>query len=179
VSAYNPYNSERMLGDTCKLENNVEGICSELLNCESAKLLLKLDKKSEIQHCAFIGKRPIVCCPKEPQKLSIKNPKFTKALCKNSKPDLDFEFHIISGQKAGLGEFPYQVALGYRDLGSEINFRCGGSLIAEDIVISAAHCANKKSDSPVKVRLGRVSNNQHNSLVFLIYLLFLYIFRLL
>jgi len=178
VSAYHPDNSESTLGDTCKLENNEEGICSELFDCESAKKLFKLNKTSDILHCGFIGKRAIVCCPIGPQQLN-RNPKFIKALCINTKPDLVINFNIINGRKAEVGEFPYQVALGYRGLGSEIDFRCGGSLIAEDIVISAAHCANKKSDSPVMVRLGRVSNHQLNSLVLLVYLYFMCIFRLL
>lgn len=177
VSAYRPDNSENTLGDTCKLENNEKGICSELSDCESAKKLFKLNKTSDILHCAFIGRRPIVCCPNGPQQLKNKNPKFIKALCMNTKPDLVINFNIVNGLKADVGEFPYQVALGYRGLGSEIDFRCGGSLIAEDIVISAAHCANKKTDLPVMVRLGRVSNQQLNSLVWLVCLHFICIFR--
>lgn len=161
-------NSGKSLGDTCFLKNNQEGICSEILNCEPVKKLFDAKKFSEIVECEFVGKRSIVCCPtaqtaQTTHTTSLQlngNHKFMKALCINAKSDIKVNFNIINGVKAEVGEFPYQVALGYRTLGSEIDFRCGGSLIAEDIIITAAHCANKKSDLPVMVRIGRVSNCQ-------------------
>lgn len=161
-------NSGRNLGETCVLKNNQEGICSEIANCEPVKKLFDTKRTKEIVECKFIGKRSIVCCPTaqtsqttltEPLPLN-RNPKFTKALCLNVETNLKLNFNIINGVKAEVGEFPYQVALGYRTLGNEIDFNCGGSLIAEDIVITAAHCANKNTNLPVMVRLGRVSNCQ-------------------
>lgn len=157
-------NSEKSLGDICNLQNNQEGICSEIKNCESVKKLFDAKTTSDIVRCGFVGKRPIVCCPFEAQQLNL-NTKFAKALCINKKTDLVINFNIINGRKADIGEFPYQVALGYRRLKKEIvDFKCGGSLIAEDIVVTAAHCANKKTESPDMVRIGRVSNWQINPL---------------
>ncbi|XP_070494751.1 ovochymase-like [Chironomus tepperi] len=157
--ANNPDNSERTLGDTCELRNNQLGICSEISNCETVKKLFDTKQTSEIVRCRFIGKRSIVCCPQEGPLEINRNPKFIKALCINPKKQLKIDDHIISGIKAVVGEFPYQVALGYEGLGNGTEFKCGGSLIAEDIVITAAHCANKKDTIPKMVRLGKTSLN--------------------
>lgn len=47
---------------------------------------------------------------------------------------------IIAGQPAGPGEFPWQVAVYYRRPGGGLFF-CGGSLINDRFVLTAAHCA--------------------------------------
>lgn len=45
---------------------------------------------------------------------------------------------IIDGSPASVGQFPWQVAVSYRTiLGS---YFCGGSLIGEEWVLTAAHC---------------------------------------
>ena len=43
---------------------------------------------------------------------------------------------IIGGRDARRGRFPYFVAL----FDKRMNLICGGSLIASDVVLSAAHC---------------------------------------
>jgi len=91
--------------------------------------------------------------------------KFRKALCENETPDIVLGLNIIGGEHADIGEFPFQAAIGYRkalevDTAKEnpIEFLCGGSLIADDVVISAAHCFGFKQLTPEVVRLGRVRN---------------------
>jgi trypsin len=53
----------------------------------------------------------------------------------------DFEAQIIGGQPAEEGQFPWLVGLGSPGEGTpwERQF-CGGSVIAEDVVLTAAHC---------------------------------------
>lgn len=68
--------------------------------------------------------------------------------------------NIINGEPAGLGEFPHMAALGYRkrdsDVNSDYDFACGGALIADNWIVTAAHCI-KDSRKPVMVRLGRLN----------------------
>lgn len=46
---------------------------------------------------------------------------------------------IVGGTKTKNGEFPHMVAIGYKDL-DQIRFFCGGSLISDRFVLTAAHC---------------------------------------
>jgi secreted trypsin-like serine protease len=86
------------------------------------------------------------------KKLVIKKPSFTnnpliKAMDCSASTSL-----IVGGEKTKSGEFPHMAAIGYGNI-SEIRFACGGSLISEKFVLTAAHCL-RKVDPPILVRLG-------------------------
>ncbi|XP_031631924.1 serine protease persephone-like [Contarinia nasturtii] len=65
------------------------------------------------------------------------------------------ESRILGGQAAAHGEFPWMAALGYiADL--KITFKCGGTIISKDFVLTAAH-AITLNHLPVLVRLGKLT----------------------
>jgi len=59
---------------------------------------------------------------------------------------------VGGGEESRLKEFPHMVALGYLENG-ETEWNCGGSLISEYFVLTAAHCASRRNH-PTIARLG-------------------------
>lgn len=63
---------------------------------------------------------------------------------------------IINGEDADLGEFPWQVAI-LEDANGGFSQSCGGTLIAANWVLSAAHCFDDDTDaSSISVAAGIV-----------------------
>lgn len=72
-----------------------------------------------------------------------------------SLPNCDFSSGlIIGGIVTAPGEFPHMAAIGYRKLNRQLIFGCGGSLISEQFVLTAAHCSRAQGLRPSIVRLG-------------------------
>lgn len=62
---------------------------------------------------------------------------------------------IVGGVLANAGELPHSAAIGYPDSnGDNLEFKCGGSLIADFFVLTAAHCKSAQRVNPTVVRLG-------------------------
>ncbi|CAB3993158.1 MAM and LDL-receptor class A domain-containing 1-like isoform X2, partial [Paramuricea clavata] len=80
-------------------------------------------------------------------------PPTTQAGCGKAKLFLD---KVVSGQTARPNSWPWQVSL--RNVGSSNHF-CGGSLISDQWVVTAAHCVLGRSASSLNVRLGEHNFN--------------------
>merc|ERR1712142_1418263 len=59
---------------------------------------------------------------------------------------------IAGGTEAYAGEFPHQIALLRGGVGGSL--MCGGSLVAENMVVTAGHCRDGQSASRLGVRVG-------------------------
>jgi len=69
---------------------------------------------------------------------------------------------IVGGSPALPGEFPFMAAVGYNG-DDGIGWYCGGTLISDYYVVTAAHCANNKYyGPPIKVRLGDLDLKREN-----------------
>lgn len=52
-----------------------------------------------------------------------------------------FAYRIVGGSTAAMAEFPWMALLQFKDVEKEnLAFLCGGSLITEKHVLTAAHC---------------------------------------
>lgn len=60
---------------------------------------------------------------------------------------------IVGGKDAEAGEFPFMAALGWEE-SSGYEYYCGGTLISENFVLTAAHCTSRRGLQPAVVRLG-------------------------
>jgi secreted trypsin-like serine protease len=57
---------------------------------------------------------------------------------------------IVGGTTAEANEYPWQIAL-FRRSGQNLTFRCGGTLIADTRVLTAAHCTDGVNQLAVRV----------------------------
>ncbi|EJY57465.1 AAEL017003-PA [Aedes aegypti] len=66
---------------------------------------------------------------------------------------------IAYGLAAAIFEFPWMALLRYREFNGDIVDGCGGSLINERYVLTAAHCLKVKTKTLDHVRLGELNKN--------------------
>ncbi|XP_014486729.1 PREDICTED: chymotrypsin-2-like [Dinoponera quadriceps] len=67
---------------------------------------------------------------------------------------------IVNGEDAKPGEIPYQVSL--QNKGSNFHF-CGGSVLNDNYVITAAHCVDGKQPGSLQVIAGTINLNNPKS----------------
>jgi trypsin len=72
-------------------------------------------------------------------------------------PEGDIETKIVGGEKAAEGQFPWMVSLTWKE-GDE-HF-CGGTLIDDDLVLTAGHCFDDVAGGDIEIRHGDVTHAQ-------------------
>lgn len=146
----------RQLRTKCgKVDGKAEGIYLPKEQCAS---------KNREAFTSSLGQ--IVCCRNSTKEKPVILPyrkesgQKSKDFCSKHVPSLsNYIFNINGGDDSGVREFPHMVALAYNNRKTgETEFNCGGSLISEKFVITAAHCVKSTKNPAIFVRLGRVSN---------------------
>ncbi|XP_073950645.1 phenoloxidase-activating factor 3-like [Choristoneura fumiferana] len=126
--------------------------CTKFQSCSAAMVLFSkreaaANEKLQAAFCGYDGGLPMVCCN------SLSTPEATTSrvevvesveghpnlsLLPNNCGILDGN-KIVGGRVAGLYEYPWMVLLSYRTKNGH-QFNCGGSLINNRYVLTAAHC---------------------------------------
>ncbi|KAH8255832.1 hypothetical protein KR038_011478, partial [Drosophila bunnanda] len=82
--------------------------------------------------------------------------------CSQAHPDIDFPFgRIVNGESVDIESYPYQVSI-QTTKGSHF---CGGSLINNVTVVTAAHCMQTYGANEIQVRLGSTSRSSGGEVV--------------
>ncbi|KAL7021811.1 hypothetical protein ACKWTF_012037 [Chironomus riparius] len=160
------------VGDKCVREyDNADGVCITKSECLQAHKEYKKKKIPET-YCNFIDGQLILCCPQTVERISAQKCKEYSEYSKKkiyvwglllsqesdataiSITNCDESTPLIrGGNVTKTGEFPHMAAIGWKK-SNKVSFNCGGSLISENYVLSAAHCEKSDEISPSFVRLG-------------------------
>ncbi|XP_017853223.1 spaetzle-processing enzyme-like [Drosophila busckii] len=136
---------------------------TELGVCQPRQLCWELQQEANFNsqrrsRCHSRVRDDLVCC-RRAQKVSASSAALYDVLPQTpvcGGYDGMFEDRIIAGTQAHILDYPWTALLLYSSDGLEFSHMCGGSLIHERWVLTAAHCvpSSERSDQLLQVRLG-------------------------
>ncbi|XP_013100659.2 serine protease snake isoform X2 [Stomoxys calcitrans] len=130
---------------------------------------------TKIDICTYRRNIPVICCPLadkhiDDQRISAQKcqeyheavkgiklgmpRKLSGKMCVSSVP------LIVGGQVTRSEDYPHMAALGWTQSDKELKWGCGGTLISDKFVLTAAHCATSGGKPPDMVRLGSQNLNE-------------------
>ncbi|CAH1389349.1 unnamed protein product [Nezara viridula] len=159
--------TRRQTGPSCVTPDRIQGICVNIRSCPTLLNLLK-NSHSEPGVKDFLRSSKCnpdvpseVCCKMERQESQDYPTLMSPPEC--GKTYVNQQPRIVGGQPAELGAWPWIALLGYRTKNSPGPYwQCGGSLISERYVITAAHCINPRPLTLYIIRLGESELDNDN-----------------
>ncbi|XP_055381466.1 serine protease snake [Condylostylus longicornis] len=168
-------NFDKPLGSACQRRvDNKNGFCLFAHQCLHIVREFRVHG-IQLDICSYQGSVPIICCPRENKFINENNNETQRISAKKCAEYNNFgmellkpseranhlikkcEFSvplIVGGEETLLGEYPHMAAIGWIKEQGSISWACGGSLISEIFVLTAAHCTSLGGKSPNLVKLG-------------------------
>ncbi|XP_013780571.1 clotting factor B-like [Limulus polyphemus] len=148
---------------SCTTAKNKRGNCKPLRDCPE---VLATIREVYPTICRWQGVYPTVCCPNESVDTNVPNLQVfncgirPKVKTRNDFTQLsrttpyDNRFALIGGEEVERFSWPWMTGIFIQISRNRQMFICGGSVISENYIISAAHCFEMQSPSAYSVRLG-------------------------
>ncbi|XP_060521818.1 phenoloxidase-activating factor 3-like [Cylas formicarius] len=173
VSGIGLVSSQWLVDDEgCRTPDRGSGVCMPVKKCAPMVTLLQTIKRpissavlQRIQSytCGVNEDGVKVCCPSGPINIGDnlqEPPDVSNHRNINLLPSdcgyLDTTDKIINGEDALLNEFPWMALLSYQTRTGP-TFRCGGSIINKNYILTAAHCITNLKDKLFGIRVGEHS----------------------
>ncbi|XP_057659340.1 transmembrane protease serine 9-like [Diorhabda carinulata] len=130
-------------------EGNEEILKQKILGYDPSSLPLTKQELKELHSSAIDGVMHTCDAPRK---------NFQKIFDCGSSTPLNFsEYHlgVVGGQNAWIEDYPYQVSILYQG-----SHGCGGSIIDENHILTAAHCTYNVEETILSVRVGSSWRNE-------------------
>lgn len=151
----------------CSTPDGEHGTCIFLKECNEIYNLYQRypftdEEKSFLKHsqCGWSNGEVLICCTEEQQnegsfQAGVDNDPLLPVPGVCGSCDMD---RIYGGVETKINEYPWMALIEYQKPNNKKSFSCGGSLINNRYVITAAHCIHSSSIpkgwKPISVRLG-------------------------